>query len=110
MRELRSFAESLLAVDPKANLVILGDLNEPEWADGVTHLARPPLVNLIERLPANDRYTFNFEGTSQAIDHVVVSPALAQDAALDIVHRNSDCPDSLRVSDHDPIVARLKLR
>ena len=110
MRELRTFAESLLAADPNANLVILGDLNEPEWADGLVHLSRPPLVNLIGKLPPGDRYTFNFEGISQAIDHVVVSPALAESAELDIVHRNADCPDSQRVSDHDPIVARVRLR
>ena len=108
--ELRKFAESLIAADPKARLVLLGDLNEPEWAEGVAGLSRPPLLNLTTRLPANDRYTFNFEGSSQAIDHVVVSPALAAGAEVDIVHRNSDCPDSLRVSDHDPVVVRLALK
>jgi hypothetical protein len=109
-RELRSFSEALFAADPKAKLVILGDLNEPEWAEGVAGLSRPPLVNLMTKLPVEDRYTYNFEGLSQTIDHIIVSPALANGAEIDAVHRNSDCPDSLRVSDHDPVVARLKLR
>jgi predicted extracellular nuclease len=109
-RELRAFADSLLAADPGAKLVILGDLNEPDWAEGVAGLSRPPLANLMTTLPLADRYTYNFEGTSQAIDHVVVSQALAAGAEIDVVHRNADCPDSLRVSDHDPIVVRLKLR
>ena len=67
-KELRAFAELLLDANPQANLVILGDLNEPEWAEGVAGLSRPPLVNLIDRLPPGERYTYNFEGTSQAID------------------------------------------
>ena len=109
-KELRAFAVSLLAADPKAKLVILGDLNEPEWAEGVVLLSQPPLLNLTLELSPEDRYTFNFEGSSQAIDHIIVSPALAASAEIDVVHRNSDCPDSLRVSDHDPVVARLRMR
>ncbi|NJL29473.1 MAG: hypothetical protein HC897_17095 [Thermoanaerobaculia bacterium] len=39
-RELRAFAERLLAADPKAALLILGDLNDLEWSEPVRHLAR----------------------------------------------------------------------
>ncbi len=56
-----------------------------------------------------DRYTYNFEGASEVIDHIVVSPALARGAEADIVHLNSNCPDSARLSDHDPVVARVRI-
>ncbi|MGE0641691.1 MAG: esterase-like activity of phytase family protein [Thermoanaerobaculia bacterium] len=109
-RELRHFADSILAADPRARIVFLGDFNEPPWDEGISWLSRPPMVNLAGRIPPGELYTFNFEGISQAIDHVVVSPSLAAEAEIELVHRNSDCPDTVRVSDHDPVVVRLKLR
>ena len=62
------------------------------------------------RVPAERRYTFNFEGASQVLDHAVVSPSLAKDAAVEILHVNSDCSDAKRTSDHDPILLRLRPR
>ena len=44
------------------------------------------------------------------LDHVVVSPALARDAEIELLHANSDCSDGKRTSDHDPIVTRLRPR
>ena len=76
--------------------MILGDLNDVEESAAVEELARPPLVNLSARLEAEDRYTFVFEGNAQLLDHVLVSPALARRAEVDIVHFNSDCPDTRR--------------
>lgn len=107
---VRTWVEEILAIDPEARVAVLGDLNEPEWAPGVSRLAEPPLENLILRLPEPERYTFNFEGAGQVLDHVVVSPALAGGAEIEILHLNSDCPDSLRTSDHDPVVVRFRLR
>ena len=43
-------------------------------------------------------------------DHVVVSPALAKDAEIEVLHLNSDCSDEKRTSDHDPVVARFRPR
>ncbi len=109
-REIRSFAQSLLAADPEARVVLLGDLNDFEHSEAVRHLSAPPLENLILRVPIASRYTFNFEGASQVLDHVVVSPALAKDAEIEILHLNSDCSDEKRTSDHDPVVARFRPR
>ena len=39
----------------------------------------------------------------------VVRGALAKGAEVDLVHLNSNCPDSQRLSDHDPVVARLAI-
>ena len=108
--EIRSFIERLLAADPKARIVALGDLNDFEHSEPVRFLGAPPLENLVLRVPPENRYSFNFEGASQVLDHVVVSPALASGAAVEILHVNSDCNDVTRVSDHDPVVTRLRVK
>lgn len=108
--EIRAFAESLLRLDADARVVVLGDLNDYEWSPGVARLAAPPFENLLLRLPEPDRYSYVFEGAAQLIDHVVVSPALAQGAEVDVVHVNADCADARRTSDHDPVVVRLRER
>ena len=35
------------------------------------------MKNLVLEVDAADRYSFNFEGAAEIIDHIVVSPALA---------------------------------
>ena len=108
-REIRSFVERLLAADPGARVAVLGDFNDFEFSEPVATLAAPPLENLILRLPAAERYTYNFEGASQVLDHAVVTPAFAAGAAIDVVHVNADCADVRRTSDHDPVVVRLRV-
>jgi predicted extracellular nuclease len=100
----------LLRLEPQARVVVLGDLNDYEWSLAVSRLAAPPLENLLLRLPEPDRYSYIFEGAAQLIDHVVVSPALAPGAEVDVVHVNADCADERRTSDHDPVVVRLRER
>lgn len=106
-REIRLFAEQLLAMNPQAAVAMVGDLNDFETSAAVKTLAAAPFENLILRLPPGERYSFNFEGTSQVLDHVIVSPRLAAAAEVDVVHVHSDCPEEERGSDHDPIVVRF---
>ncbi len=108
-RVVREFVDRLLGGDRDARIVVLGDLNESEKFGGVAALGAPPMENLVARIAEADRYSYNFEGASEVIDHIVVSRALAPGARADIVHLNSNCPDSERVSDHDPVVARLRI-
>lgn len=107
-RVVRGFVDRLLGGDPEARIIVLGDLNEAERFAGVAALGAPPMRNLALGVPDEDRYSYNFEGGSEVLDHIVVSPALASGAEVDFVHLNSDCPDSERLSDHDPVVARVK--
>ncbi|MDX1643242.1 MAG: esterase-like activity of phytase family protein [Thermoanaerobaculia bacterium] len=108
-RLLRRFAQSLLERDPAARIVLLGDMNEHEFRPPL-RLLEGPLVNLVERLPPAERYTYNYQGNSQMLDHVLVSPALVDRVvAVRAVHVNADRPADRRVSDHDPIVVRFDL-
>jgi len=109
-RVVRAWMERLLALDPGARAVVLGDLNDLPWSEAVEWISRAPLVDLTAGLPAGQRYSYNFEGASQLIDYLIVTPALGEGAEIEAVHRNSDCPDVVRASDHDPLVARLRVR
>lgn len=106
---LHDFMESLLAADPGAGVVVLGDMNEMPFRPPMAALAGERWVNLMERLPPDERYTYVFEGNSQVLDHVLVSPALAARAApeIDVVHVHADRAHGRRASDHDPVVVRL---
>jgi hypothetical protein len=78
----------------------------------------PDFVNLTDMQPANQRYSFVFEGTPQALDHVLVnSTALAVFQRYAIARMNADFPDVAAAgylgdrarpeqnSDHDATVA-----
>ena len=107
---VHDFVAERLAVEPQAAVVVLGDLNEHEFRPALQTLAGLKLENLAERVEAADRYTFNYRGNSQLLDHALVSPVLSQPgmAAIDIVHINADFPASARTSDHDPLVVGLR--
>lgn len=105
-----NFVADLLAQEADANVVVVGDLNEFEFVSPVTGLEDAGLTNLTNTLPEDERYSFNFQGNSQSLDHILVSDALADDAQFDIVHVNSEFFDADdRASDHDPLVAQLTI-
>ena len=120
--EVRGFIDSILDVDASARVVVLGDINDFEFSPSVDTLVgtqQPParqMVDLPRTLPAAERYSYVYEGNSQVLDHILLSPGLTtappgqrQPAYdYDIVHTNSEFHD--QDSDHDPQVVRLAIR
>lgn len=107
---VNDFVENILANNPDANVVVEGDFNEFEFVSPVEDILGENLTNLTETLPADERYTFIFQGNSQALDHILVSDSLADSAAFDEVHLNSEFAETdQRASDHDPVLALLSL-
>jgi predicted extracellular nuclease len=104
---VRDFVQDVLAVDANAEVVVLGDLNDFEFSNPLTILKGAPMNDLIEDLPANERYTYVFEGNSQTLDHILVSDSLHAVSHTDVVHVNSEFWD--QASDHEPQVATLTL-
>lgn len=103
---VRNFVNTILAADPNANVVVLGDLNDFEFSNPVNTLEGTTLKTLMETLPQAERYSYVFEGNSQALDHIVVSNAIFnRPFTYDSVHVNAEF--AARASDHDPQVARL---
>lgn len=59
------------------------------------------LTDLITTLPVNEQYTYVFDGISQVLDHILVTPAM-RGVRYQVVHVNAEYSD--QVSDHDPQV------
>jgi predicted extracellular nuclease/2',3'-cyclic-nucleotide 2'-phosphodiesterase (5'-nucleotidase family) len=108
---LNDFVAAILAADPSANVIVAGDLNDFEFSKALQVLKGDELTNLVEQIPQSDRYTFNFEGNSQELDHILVSDNMVAGTSpeVDIVHVNVDYAESTRASDHDPIVTRFTI-
>ena len=103
-----SFVSQLSGADPNANVVVLGDLNDFEFSETVQILESHGLDDLMETLPENQRYSYEFEGNAQVLDHIMVSgPLFARPLVFDPVHVNAEFFD--QASDHDPSVVRVFL-
>lgn len=103
------FAADLLACDPRASIVVLGDLNDVPGSKTLKILKGDLFHNLLEDLPRGQGYTRRHGGRPQALDHILISPALRLGAAAHVPHVNSDASPGKPepASDHDPVLARL---
>ena len=107
---VNDFVDDILAADPFANVVVLGDLNDFEFSPPLTSLeGGGALHTLIESLPPGERYSYVFDGNSQTLDQIVVSENLFSHFPFeyDSVHVNAEF--AVQASDHDPQVARFRL-
>ncbi len=106
------FVDEWLSWDSHASIIVLGDLNELEYRSPMRILTSRGLVHLVDHLPEADRYTFNYRGNSHLRDYMVVSSGLLQRATvqIDILHVNADRPESIRASDHDPVLIEIEFR
>jgi predicted extracellular nuclease len=106
---VNDFVDEILAADPNANIVVLGDINDFDFSETVEILEGGVLTTLMRTLPLEERYSYVFEGNSQVLDQILVSDHLGSfPIDYDPVHVNSEFAD--QASDHDPQVARLDLR
>jgi len=120
--------------NPNINLVVTGDFNAFQFTDGYVHVlgqimgtpasasealipgtevVNPDLTNAVLSLPANEQYSFVFEGSAQVLDHTLVSQTLqASVTGIQYARANSDAAaifetdgsTVLRTSDHDGLV------
>ncbi|MER6434446.1 endonuclease/exonuclease/phosphatase family protein [Streptomyces sp900105245] len=103
--EVNTFVKSLLTADSAAKIVVLGDLNDYEFSDTVSALTSGGVLkDLLTTLPKSERYTYVFEGNSQSLDHILLSPALSR-FDYDVVHINAEFAN--QASDHDPQIVRI---
>jgi uncharacterized protein len=107
---VNDFVDAILAADPGANVIVLGDINDFEFSETVSILGGGVLTSLMRTLPQAERYSYVFEGNSQVLDQILVSGNLVSNIGIeyDVVHVNSEFAD--QASDHEPQVARLDLR
>ncbi|MGE6754553.1 cell wall-binding repeat-containing protein [Rossellomorea sp. NPDC071047] len=92
-----------------ANVVVLGDLNDFEFSAPINTLEGDVLTNMMEKLPAEERYTYIYQGNSQVLDHILVTNNLAKTTMVDSININSDfSEEDGRASDHDPVLAKIQ--
>ncbi|HEU4712404.1 MAG TPA: Ig-like domain-containing protein [Pyrinomonadaceae bacterium] len=138
---LANLLQELQTDNPGTPVLSIGDYNAYQFNDGYTDpiatikgtptaddqmvvdaspdLVNPDFVNLTDSLPADQRYSFIFEGTPQAIDHFIINTSAA--AILQRYHiarNNADFPEGAlfagdatrpeRNSDHDMPVGYFK--
>src|SRR5262249_48349042 len=107
--EVRSFVDSILAVQQDANVVVLGDLNDFDFsqtADILVGSGGGAMTDLPRTLPLAERYTYDFQGNSEVLDHILLSGALVSgghDSA--VAHATPASP--AQPTAPDPQVARL---
>lgn len=121
--------------DKGSKVIVVGDFNAYEFTDGYVDvlgqikgspkparnllsgpdLVEPNLCNLVDGLPALDRYSLLFEGSAQALDHALINPAMARHAVemqfgrgnADAAGVNRNNSNALASSDHDGLVVYL---
>lgn len=112
---LRDYVSSRLASHPDAKLVLLGDLNEFQFYEPLQILQQKltELSTLAGVGPTDltDIYSYNFEGNSQLLDHILISDWLRAFGLpeFDLVHLNTGFTFGTVPSDHDPLLARFTL-
>ncbi len=136
--ELARWLHGFQKQNPTTALVVMGDFNAFHFSDGVVDVVgtvagtpAPPaavvvptqdlveqdLVVLTHQEPPDQRYSYVYDGSAQALDHVLASRAVASwgwrlfrprlAADFPETMRNSEGP--FRLSDHDPLLLYLQL-
>jgi endonuclease/exonuclease/phosphatase family metal-dependent hydrolase len=108
----RVIADSIAIADPEAGIVVLGDFNDTPLS--------PPYVAVLGQgetafknasvlaLPESSRWTYDYKGQLELIDHQMSNPVLAQmldEASIQILHT----PAAEDASDHAPVIATYKV-
>ena len=135
--ELAGYIQGLQAGDSTRRIIVTGDFNAFEFSDGYVDvlgiitgmldpngaiqaghadLVTPNLFDLVRLLPQEERYSFVFEGSAQALDHTLATQGAAGFVRdLVFARGNADAPGTyqadpatpLRTSDHDGLVLYL---
>ena len=121
--------------NPNERIVLVGDFNAYQFNDGVLDvigtitgkpapkeevmnpsddLVNPDLINLVNIIKENQRYSYSFDGNAQVLDHIIINQAMKKHInGFGYVRLNADFPESYRnddkrverFSDHDAAIA-----
>ncbi|MFG2844452.1 endonuclease/exonuclease/phosphatase family protein [Kitasatospora sp. NPDC048296] len=102
----QAFVAELLAADKEARIVSVGDYNDYQFSPALAALTKDGVLrDLVNELPETEQYSYVYQGNSQVLDHILVSPEVGY-AKYDVVHINAEFAQ--QASDHDPQVVRIK--
>ncbi|MEU5740767.1 endonuclease/exonuclease/phosphatase family protein [Streptomyces tendae] len=106
---VNTFVKEILAAQKDADVVALGDINDFEFSETARVLEDDgALWSAVKSLPRSERYSYVYQGNSQVLDQILVSPSVRRAGHLsyDSVHVNAEFHD--QISDHDPQVLRFR--
>ena len=132
---LANLIQGFQTADPNAKIISVGDYNAFQFSDGYVDmigtikgdptpaanvvlasgdLVNPNLTDLVDTYTPDQRYSYNFSGSAQVLDHILVNQkALALKSRFAIARVDADFPEIYRndanrperISDHDAPVA-----
>ncbi len=132
---LAKFVQERQKADPNERIILIGDFNAYQFNDGITDiigtikgtpaskeevlmasddLVNPDLINLVDLIQADQRYSYSYDGNAQTLDHVLITQTLRRYLeGFGFARLNADFPevyrnDQTRVerfSDHDAAIA-----
>lgn len=132
---LAKFVQERQKADPNENIILLGDFNAYQFNDGITDiigtikgtpaskeeilmasedLVNPDLINLVDLIQADQRYSYSYDGNAQTLDHVLINQTLRKHVeGFGFARLNADFPEVYRndqsrverFSDHDAAIA-----
>lgn len=135
---LANLIQARMTANPDERIVSVGDYNAFQFSDGYvdmigtikgtptpatqvviasSDLVNPDLIDLVEQAPADQRYSFTFDGNAQTLDHELITPNLFPNfSGIHYARSNGDFPEVYRsdanrperLSDHDMPVAYFK--
>jgi predicted extracellular nuclease len=107
---VHDFVLEIMAIDPESKVIVTGDMNDFQFSNPINLLEGEILNNLIETLPVEERYTYVYDGNSQALDQMLVSDGLFEQlSAYEILHVNAEFYYENRFSDHDILMATFDM-
>lgn len=116
--------DALRGAAPDLPVLVSGDLNATYDDGAYQNLMRnrdgsDRMHDALRRLPDEDRYTYVYRGQKSLLDHLLVTPDIADAiTGVQILHVNSGKAETAKrfnprtthgTSDHDPIMAVLRL-
>jgi uncharacterized protein len=107
------FVSQILKIDEEADVVVVGDLNDCQFSPALKVLTtgtpdgsgKPMLTDLITTLPADQQYTYDFQGQSEVLDHILLTKSI-MNFTYQVVHINAEFAN--QTSDHDPQVVDIR--
>jgi len=136
---LAKFVQERQKASADERIVLLGDFNAFQFNDGIgdiigvikgtpapkdqvltasDDLINPDLINLVDIIKADQRYSYSFDGNAQVLDHMIISQAMRKHlAAFGFARLNADFPETYRgdatrverFSDHDAAIGYFNL-
>ena len=112
-----TLVQRILAHDPQAHIIVMGDLNSFYDSPPLDVFREAGLRHVYEFVEPDRPYTYIFQGESETLDHILVTPSLYDGLArVTVLHVNADYPPPIpddpsarAVSDHDALVAIFSL-